>query len=53
MQKKELVYENKDCECSTLFTSDRREGCKTVEEFYNKRFDRKTSPFSPKYQYHV
>ena len=44
-------YEN--CKCSTLFTSDRREGCKTVKEFYNKRFDRKTSPFSPKYQYYV
>ena len=43
----------KDCKCSTLFTSDRREGCKTVQEFYNKRFDRKTSPFSPKYQYYV
>ncbi len=42
----------KDCKCSSLFNSDRREGCSTVEEFYIKRFGRKSSPFSPKYQYH-
>ena len=39
------------CKCSNLFTSNRTEGCKTVEEFYEKRFDRKSSPFSPLYQY--
>lgn len=41
----------KNCKCSSLFTSNRTEGCTTVEEFYNKRFERKSSPFSPKFQY--
>lgn len=36
---------------SQLFTSNRTEGCRTVREFYEKRFDRKSSPFSPKYLY--
>lgn len=40
-----------NCKCSQLFTSNRTEGCKTVEEFYDKRFDRASSPFSPKFQY--
>lgn len=40
-----------NCKCNYLFTSNRQEGCKTVQEFYNKRFKRKTSPFSPKFQY--
>lgn len=39
------------CKASHLFTSNRTEGCKTVEEFYDKRFDRKSSPFSPNFQY--
>lgn len=39
-----------DCKCNQLFTSNRQEGCKTVKEFYDKRFVRSTSPFSPKYQ---
>lgn len=39
------------CVCNSLFTSNRQEGCKTVQEFYDKRFDRASSPFSPKYQY--
>lgn len=39
------------CKANHLFTSNRQEGCVTVEEFYDKRFDRKTSPFSPKYSY--
>lgn len=39
------------CKASHLFTSNRTEGCKTVEEFYDKRFDRKSSPFSPKFLY--
>ena len=33
-----------------LFTSNRTEGCTSLKEFYEKRFDRKTSPFSPKFQ---
>lgn len=40
-----------DCVCNNLFTSNRQEGLKTVSEFYNKRFDRKSSPFSPKFLY--
>lgn len=39
------------CKCSRLFTSNRTEGCTTVKEFYDKRFDRKSSPFSPKFLY--
>lgn len=40
-----------DCKCNQLFTSNRTEGCKTVKEFYDKRFYRKTSPFSPDFQF--
>lgn len=39
------------CKCNGLFTSNRQEGCKTVQEFYDKRFDRKSSPFSPQFLY--
>lgn len=39
----------KDCVCNYLFTSNRQEGLKTVSEFYNERFNRKSSPFSPKF----
>lgn len=37
----------RDCKCNHLFTSNRQEGCTTVQEFYDKRFYRKSSPFSP------
>ncbi|MBU3135044.1 hypothetical protein KPL39_02055 [Clostridium gasigenes] len=40
-----------DCKACQLFTSNRTEGCKTVGEFYDKRFDRASSPFSPKFQW--
>ena len=40
-----------DCKSCHLFTSNRTEGCVTVAEFYKKRFDRKSSPFSPKFFY--
>ena len=40
-----------NCNVNHLFTSNRQEGCKTIEEFYNKRFERKTSPFSKKFIY--
>lgn len=43
----------RSCRANTLFASNRIEGCKTVEDFFDKRFDRKTSPFSPKFQYIV
>ena len=39
------------CKANQLFTSNRQEGCVTVQEFYEKRFDRKSSPFSPKFLY--
>lgn len=41
------VYE--DCKCNHLFTSNRSNGCTTVSEFYDERFDKKSSPFSPKF----
>lgn len=41
----------RDCKCNQLFTSNRQEGCTSVQDFYDKRFYRKTSPFSPKFQY--
>lgn len=40
-----------DCKCCDLFTSNRTEGCTTVSEFFDKRFDRKSSPFSPRFLY--
>lgn len=40
-----------ECKACHLVTSNRTEGCKTVGEFFDKRFDRNTSPFSPKYLY--
>lgn len=51
---KQLSEELKDygcCRCNYLFTSNRQEGCTNVKEFYEKRFERKNSPFSPKFQY--
>ena len=39
------------CKCNQLFTSNRQEGCITVQDFFNKRFNRKSSPFSPDFQY--
>lgn len=41
----------RDCKCNHLFTSNRQEGCTTVQDFYDKRFYRSTSPFSPEFQY--
>lgn len=37
------------CKVNHLFTSNRQEGCLTVEDFFNARFHRKSSPFSPKF----
>lgn len=39
------------CKSAYLFTSNRQEGCSTIKEFYDKRFDRKRSPFSPLFLY--
>ena len=52
---KELIDEHlfecgvRDCKCNQLFTSNRQEGCVSVQEFYDKRFYRKSSPFSPQF----
>lgn len=43
----------RDCKCNQLFTSNRQEGCSSVQDFYDKRFYRKSSPFSPQYLYEV
>ena len=41
----------RDCKCNHLFTSNRQEGCTSVQDFYDKRFYRKSSPFSPLFLY--
>lgn len=40
-----------NCKCNQLFTSNRQEGCVSVQDFYDKRFYRKSSPFSPDFLY--
>lgn len=48
----ELFNSNcRDCKCNHLFTSNRQEGCTSVQDFYDKRFYRSSSPFSPEFQY--
>ena len=42
----------RDCKACHLFTSNRQEGCVSVQDFYDKRFNRKSSPFSPDFQYY-
>lgn len=39
------------CKCNHLFASNRQEGSQTVSDFYEKRFYRKSSPFSPQFLY--
>lgn len=46
-------YNINDCAVNNLFTSNRTNGCRTVIDFYNKRINEKTSPFSPKFQYKI
>ena len=41
----------RDCKCNQLFTSNRQEGCVSVQDFFDKRFYRKSSPFSPHFLY--
>ena len=41
-----------DCKSCNLVTSNRKKGCTTVNDFYEKCFVQKSSPFSPKFQYH-
>lgn len=40
-----------DCKCKQLFFSNRQKGCETVKDFYEYNFDKKNSPFSPKFLY--
>ena len=49
----EEIFESgcRDCKCNHLFTSNRQEGCVSVQDFYDKRFYRKSSPFSPEFQH--
>lgn len=42
-----------DCKCYHLFTSNRTNGCVTIADFYNERFGKCSSPFSPKYQLRI
>lgn len=48
----EEIFESgcRDCKCNHLFTSNRQEGCVSVQDFFDKRFYRKSSPFSPDFQ---
>jgi len=48
---KECLGDCGSCKANHLFTSNRQEGCKTISDFYEKRFDRKTSPFSKKFMF--
>ena len=41
-----------ECKCSSLFNSDRRNGCVSVKDFYLDRFDRASAIFSPQFQYY-
>lgn len=48
----EIFYSGcRDCKCNHLFTSNRQEGCVSVQDFFDKRFYRKSSPFSPEFQH--
>lgn len=49
----EMIFNEgvRDCKCNQLFTSNRQEGCVSVQDFYDKRFYRKSSPFSTKFLY--
>lgn len=48
---KESLGDCSKCKVNHLFASNRQEGCLTIEDFYNKRFNRKSSPFSKKFMY--
>lgn len=48
---KQCLGECGNCKANHLFTSNRQEGCVSVLDFYEKRFDRNSSPFSKKFMY--
>ena len=45
------IGEYKDCNCYSLFTSNRRNGLKTVEDFYVNKWDSPKCKFHPKNQF--
>ena len=48
---KQSLRDCSDCKANHLFTSNRQEGCVSVWDFFKKRFNRKSSPFSKKFMY--
>jgi len=48
---KQCLGECGNCKANHLFTSNRQEDCVSVLDFYEKRFDRPSSPFSKKFMY--
>lgn len=45
------IGDYKNCDCSHLWTSNRRNGCKTVEEFYKDKWEKPQCKFHPKNQF--
>ena len=45
------IGEYKQCDCSRLYTSNRRGDCRTVEDFYRDRWDNPRCKFNPKNQF--
>lgn len=45
------IGEYKNCICNYLWTSNRQDGCKTVEEFYKHKWNSNRCKFNPKNQY--
>ena len=45
------IGEYKDCICNSLWTSNRQNGCKTVEEFYRNKWNNHNCKFNPRNQY--
>ena len=48
---KECLGDCLNCKANHLFTSNRQEDCVSVLDFYKKRFNRKSSPFSKKFMF--
>lgn len=45
------IGEYKDCNCDRVWTSNRRHGCKTVEDFYKFKWNHNRCPFNPENQF--
>jgi len=50
---KECLGDCVNCKANHLFTSNRQEKCISVLDFFEKRFDRKSSPFSRKFMFNL